>query len=52
MGWHMYKLALGITFGVLLFSNTAMATCSSYPYTLTNGTTADATQVMADLNCA
>jgi hypothetical protein len=52
MGWHMYKLALGIAFGVLLFSNTAMATCSSYPYTLTNGTTADATQVMTDLNCA
>jgi hypothetical protein len=48
----MYKLAIGIAFGLMLFSNTAMATCSSYPYTLTNGTTADAGQVMANFNCA
>lgn len=48
----MYKLAIGIAFGVLLFCNTAMAQCSSYPYTLTNGTTANATQVMANFNCA
>lgn len=48
----MYKLALGIAAGLLLFSNNAMALCSSYPYTLTNGATADATQVMANFNCA
>lgn len=30
----------------------AWALCSSYPYTLTNGTTADAVQVMANFNCA
>ena len=46
----MYKLSIGIALGLLLFSNAAMATCPSFPYTLTNGTTADATQVMADLN--
>jgi hypothetical protein len=27
------------------------ASCSTYPYILTNGTTADATQVMADFDC-
>lgn len=48
----MYKIAIGTVFGVLLFSKSAMALCSSFPYTLTNGTTADAIQVMADLNCA
>jgi hypothetical protein len=48
----MYKLVISTLFGLLLFSNTAMALCSSYPYTLTNGTTADATQVMADFSCA
>lgn len=48
----MYKLAIGIGFGLLLFCNEAMAVCSSYPYTLTNGSTADATQVMANFNCA
>lgn len=52
MGWHMYKLIVGIAFGLLLFGNGAMATCSSYPYTLANGATADATQVMANFNCA
>lgn len=30
----------------------AQAQCSSYPYTLTNGTTANATQVMSNFNCA
>src|SRR5580692_1459432 len=30
----------------------AHATCTSYPYTLTNGSTADASQVMANFNCA
>ena len=48
----MYKLIIGIAFGLLLSGNVAMATCSSYPYSLTNGTTADASQVMADFNCA
>ena len=52
MGWHMYKLIAGIAFGLLLFGGNAMATCSSYPNTLTNGTTADAGQVMANFNCA
>ena len=47
----MFKLAIGIGISLLLFSGTAMATCS-VPNTLTNGTTADATQVMADFNCA
>src|SRR5438874_13020562 len=38
---------------VLLFcvGGTAVAqTCTTYPYTLTNGATADATQVMANFN--
>ena len=48
----MYRLILGIAAGLLLFSNNAMAVCSSYPYTLTNGATADASQVMANFNCA
>jgi endosialidase-like protein len=48
----MLKLIIGIGFGVLLFSSSAMALCTSYPNTLTNGTTADATQVMANFNCA
>ncbi|HVZ27330.1 MAG TPA: tail fiber domain-containing protein [Rhizomicrobium sp.] len=48
----MFKLVLGIAAGLVLFSNAAMALCTSYPYTLTNGTTADATQVMANFNCA
>lgn len=33
-------------------ASSAHAVCSSYPYTLTNGTPADATQVMANFNCA
>lgn len=37
---------------ILMASSAMGATCSSYPHTLTNGTTADATQVMADFNCA
>ncbi len=38
--------------GCLLFTAPAMAVCASYPNTLTNGTTADASQVMANFNCA
>lgn len=34
------------------FATEAHALCSSYPYTLTNGQPADASQVMADFNCA
>lgn len=45
----MYKLAIGIGFGLLLFCNEAMAACS-VPNTLTNGTTADATAVMGNFN--
>ncbi|HEY2010591.1 MAG TPA: tail fiber domain-containing protein [Rhizomicrobium sp.] len=48
----MYKLIAEISFALLLSGGSAMATCSSYPYSLTNGTTADATQVMANFNCA
>jgi hypothetical protein len=33
-------------------SMSASALCTSYPNTLTNGTTADASQVMANFNCA
>ena len=57
----MYKAIIGgqayvatlILFLALFGSvTTANATCSSYAYTLTNGTTADASQVMANFNCA
>lgn len=45
-------LVLGLI-GSVSFSAAAVAqSCSTYPYTLTNGTTADASQVMADFNCA
>lgn len=44
-------LALAIS-GTLISIAAAQAACSSYPYTLTNGTTADASQVMSDFNCA
>lgn len=40
----------------ILLGSSAFASCPSYPYTLSNGTTADANQVMANfntvLNCA
>ena len=40
-----------VTFGLLLAAHSAEAvTCSSFPYTLTNGQTADANQVMANFN--
>lgn len=42
-------LALALLFAI---PNAASALCTSYPYNLTNGTTADATQVMANFNCA
>ena len=48
------KVLVAATLNLLAFicAPNAEATCSSYPYTLTNGTTADAAQVMANLNCA
>jgi hypothetical protein len=48
------KIFVAATLNILalICAPNAEATCSSYPYTLTNGTTADATQVMANLNCA
>ncbi|HEY2010590.1 MAG TPA: tail fiber domain-containing protein [Rhizomicrobium sp.] len=48
------KIFVVATLSLLAFiwSPEAEAACSSYPYTLANGTTADATQVMADFNCA
>lgn len=51
-GVFMEKMLLSSAFCLLLFSHDAMAVCSSYPHTLTNGTMADATQVMDNLNCA
>ena len=48
----MFKNLLFSILGLLFSITAAEAACSSYPYTLTNGTTADATQVMADFNCA
>jgi len=39
-------------FGLALSSAAASAACSSYPNNLTNGTAADASQVMANFNCA
>jgi hypothetical protein len=51
----MKKILLGIALA-LLAAPAFAATCPSYPYTLTNGQTADATQVMANftsiLTCA
>jgi len=45
----MYKLAISIGFGCLLFSNTAMAACPSLT-SFTNGFTADATAVNGNFN--
>lgn len=47
MGWHMYKTSIGVAFALLFSGNVAMAACT-VPNTLANGTTADATQVMAN----
>lgn len=52
----MKKLALSLLFLLAWVAGAAAQNCSSYPYTLTNGQVASATQVMADfnliLNCA
>ena len=45
-------LAATLNLLALICAPNAEAACSSYPNTLTNGTTADATQVMANFNCA
>src|SRR5579863_7685364 len=37
---------------LISLSSPAFALCTSYPNTLTNGTTADGGQVMANFNCA
>src|SRR5689334_12388656 len=46
----MYKISIGIAFGFLMFSNAAMATCSGNPGPLTNGTTADGLDVIANFD--
>jgi len=48
----MFKTIAGGILGLLLLTGSAAAqSCSSLPYTLTNGSTADATQVMANFAC-
>jgi hypothetical protein len=44
----MRSIFVGLLF--LFFTNPVYASCPSYPYTLSNGTTADASQVMANFN--
>lgn len=51
-GANMRKLLLSVALASVISIEHANAACSSYPYTLTNGTPADATQVMANFNCA
>ena len=45
---------LTLSLAILIWPTTQLLaqTCSTYPNSLTNGTTADATQVMANFNCA
>ena len=51
---HSFRSLLPIPLSVIVYlvlgSLAAEAQCPSLPYTLTNGQTTDATQVMADLN--
>jgi hypothetical protein len=51
----MYRLSLGVAFGLFLLSNTAMAACS-VPYSFSSGTTAVSSQVNGNFtslaNCA
>jgi hypothetical protein len=44
--------ALALAAGMLWSGPAAAQTCTSYPNPLTNGTTADASQVMANFNCS
>jgi hypothetical protein len=48
----MLRIASVSLVGLVLLSSPAFALCTSYPNTLTNGTTADGGQVMANFNCA
>lgn len=48
MGWHVHKVMAGTMFGLLLFSNAAMATCPA-PVQFSNGQTADASVVYGDI---
>lgn len=49
----MFRTIVTGLLGAALTAGAASAqTCASYPYTLSNGATADASQVMADFNCA
>jgi hypothetical protein len=48
----MWKAFILGSLACALYCVPAMATCSTYPNSLTNGTTADASQVMANFNCA
>lgn len=48
----MFKRFMALGAAALIYSNPASAACNAYPYNLTNGTTANAIQVMADFNCA
>lgn len=47
MGWHMWKISIGVVVALLISGNTAMATCT-VPNELQNGQTADAELVMAN----
>lgn len=46
----MFKAFVAGLFALVMSGGTAMAQCSPLPYTLTNGTNADAAQVMANFN--
>lgn len=49
----MPKIVTSLVFSLLVFAGEASAqSCATYPYNLQNNTTADATQVMANFNCA
>jgi hypothetical protein len=52
IGGVMRKLSVIAAFGLMALEQPASALCTSYPNTLTNGTTADGGQVMANFNCA
>lgn len=48
----MFRVIFSAAIMLFLSIVAAAAQCSSYPYTLTNGTTADANQVMQNFDCA
>ena len=50
--WLLSVAFAGGISSVLLDASSAHAQCATYPYNLTNGSTADATQIMANFNCA